>query len=152
MLCDVIFSQIECVDDCWEWQGRIANGYAKIWHDNLDSRVHRIIYQLCVGEIPNGLFVLHSCDNRRCVNPSHLFTGTQQDNIDDMFQKNRQPNFKGQNNNAAKLTEDDILQIKKLHGQNRYTQNEISDMFNVSRRLVGMIVNGQRWPHIGVEK
>ena len=73
-----------------EWQGRKSfDGYGRIWVDGKEVGAHRAAYIKFVGEIPEGLYVCHSCDNRLCVNPDHLWLGTHQDNMDDMRRKKR---------------------------------------------------------------
>lgn len=83
---------------CWEWQktkDRVGYGRLKVSLGSRDSfrheSAHRYSYLLFVGEIPTGMCVLHKCDNRSCVNPGHLFLGTQKDNIRDMHAKGRGP-------------------------------------------------------------
>lgn len=95
-------------------------------------------------------FVLHKCDNRCCVNPDHLFVGTLKDNADDMRAKGRDAygeNF-GENNGQAKLTEDQVRQIRKLLDENTYSQREIGDLFGVTRGAIKMIKLRQTWRHI----
>lgn len=77
---------------CWEWTGWRAHGYGYFFHEGKDQRAHRVSYELFVGSIPDGLVVMHSCDNRPCVNPDHLSVGTQADNVRDMVAKGRQRN------------------------------------------------------------
>lgn len=84
---------------CWLWLGSTnAKGYAHLKYDMRQQRANRFSWSAYNGPIPEGLHVLHSCDNRLCVNPEHLFLGTNQDNVDDKMKKGRA----GQNGNALK--------------------------------------------------
>ena len=76
---------------CWEWQGlRTVGGYGLYWIErNQQTTAHRVSWLIAYGPIPDGIEVLHSCDNPPCIRPQHLFLGTQQDNIDDMIRKGR---------------------------------------------------------------
>src|SRR5690348_4704416 len=82
-------------DDCWAWRGSInRNGYGQLSWNAWPASSHRVAYQLTHGTIPEGLFVLHSCDNKLCVNPAHLYVGTQQQNVDDMMKRGRHGRLK----------------------------------------------------------
>ena len=75
---------------CWEWQGAMyPNGYGALKVDGKVIGAHRVSYEAFTCDIPQGMFVLHSCDNRRCCNPAHLSVGTHSDNMRDMHAKNR---------------------------------------------------------------
>ena len=76
--------------DCWLWKSSIAsNGYGQIWGGGKTLLAHRVSYELHVGPVPDGMFVCHTCDVPRCVNPGHLFVGTPLDNVVDMTSKGR---------------------------------------------------------------
>lgn len=76
---------------CWEWVGsRRHRGYGQVNFKGKIRKAHRVAWELSFGIVPDGLSVLHKCDNPPCINPDHLFVGDQQDNINDMFTKGRQ--------------------------------------------------------------
>ena len=83
--------KVDGVSGCWEWQSYICkrDGYGKIGFDGKIIGTHRISYILHHGSIPDGLFVLHKCDNRKCVNPEHLYVGTAKDNMNDKMDRDR---------------------------------------------------------------
>jgi hypothetical protein len=77
-------------DDCWTWLGSFdSRGYGQFWHDKTVRRAHRVAFELEKGEIPNGLCVLHKCDNPLCCNPEHMRLGSQRDNMQDRYDKGR---------------------------------------------------------------
>lgn len=79
-------------DECWPFRGEVWRGYGRYWTEGRRVRAHRYAFQLTSGiEVPEGLKVLHECDNPICCNPSHLFLGTSRDNTQDMIRKGRSP-------------------------------------------------------------
>lgn len=101
---------------------------------------HRASYEVHKGPIPAGMFVCHSCDYRRCINPNHLFLGTAEDNTKDMISKGRD-NLQ----NSLKLSDDIARLIKSKHAERYYTNKEIGDMFGVSSATVSRIGTGQSY-------
>jgi len=149
----LFWAKVRKGEGCWEWQAaHYPTGYGAFGIGN--HRVegaHRVAYRLVNGMIPAGAMVLHSCDNKNCVNPSHLFLGTQADNVHDMMAKGRMvsekntPNFQlGEKNNAAKLTTNDVLEIK------RSTERPcvLARRFGVHYKTIWSIKKGLRWSHV----
>src|SRR4051812_23662143 len=107
--------EIATHNSCWLWQaGVTSTGYGQITIQRRKWKSHRVAWTLTHGAIPKGIFVLHKCDVRRCVNPHHLFLGTALDNARDRDQKGRAkvPSRTGHRNGRAKLTEEDIRTIR----------------------------------------
>ena len=145
-------------DSCWEWLGmrclQTKHAYGTLKVNNRRRLAHRLMWELTHGPIPTGLAVCHTCDNPPCVNPDHLFLGTNMDNIEDMMRKGRgagqqgtryQPDVSGTNNGRAKLSEDDIRTIRLAYHMN---YNELAEHYDVSPSTIGRIVKGDTWKHI----
>lgn len=133
-------------DTCWLWIGYKNNkGYGMISIKNKPYLSHRLSYELFKGNIPDNLFIRHKCDVRNCVNPEHLEYGTNQDNVNDMIERNRNP--KGEEKPNAKLTNDDILNIRKLRKEGKLYK-EIGNQYNITRHEASRICNFKNWKHI----
>lgn len=132
---------VDPVTNCWVWTGAMASsGYGKIgcgWHSGRTLSAHRVAWEVVHGEIPDKLQVLHRCDNKKCVNPAHLFLGTQFDNIHDCIRKGRA---------VRKLTNEDVLQIRQDYLP-RMSQR-LADQFRVCASTVQRIVQRKSWKHI----
>lgn len=134
-------------DGCWEWEAsKTYGGYGHLKFNGTMQLAHRVAYQLYIGEIPDGLYVLHHCDNRKCVNPEHLFLGTQKDNMCDRDSKGRGviPDNSGENHGLSKLSKKQVLEIidKRARG---FTTVAIAKEFGVARTTISGIVCGRRW-------
>ena len=133
---------------CWEWTGTvISTGYGKIHlGPGQPGLAHRYSYELHYGPIPAGLFVCHHCDNRRCVNPRHLFCGTQQDNVDDMEAKGRavKRGAHGETNGGARLAEAAVRDIRASSD----AAQKIAEQHGVSVSLIYAIRQRRIWKHI----
>lgn len=90
--------------------------------------------------------MLHSCDNRRCVRPDHLFLGTVADNVHDMIRKNRKP--LGEQCNRGPLTKDKVLDIIDRHADGQ-TYGSIARIFGISKGMISHIIRGRQWKHVG---
>jgi DNA-binding XRE family transcriptional regulator len=144
------FNQLYKIADsgCWEWTGFIGKkGYGQQRFGDRKIYVHRYSFELHNGPIKDGLFVCHKCDNRKCVNPDHLFLGTMQDNVNDCIAKNRLA--RGENKPlSSKLNNDKVRQIRSLFNTGKYFHKDLADKFGVSRTTITLIVNNKRWSHI----
>lgn len=141
----IIENKVEKLTECgcWIWMGTTTNrGYGQIERRGKKYYAHRMSYSAFKGDIPSGMNVCHSCDITFCVNPDHLFVGTQKDNLSDMAKKGR--STIGERNPRAKLTKDQVMKIR----QTSANKKEIADMFNISRRTVDAIKSGKRWANV----
>lgn len=137
--------------ECWLWVGGTYHrqGYGEIWIAGRNTQLaHRIAYELTYGSIPKDLKVLHKCDNPPCVNPSHLFLGTQADNVRDCISKGRavfpSPGLGTLNANAV-LTQTDVNQIRDKYKTGQYLQKELAREYGMSRQHISAIILGTVW-------
>ena len=138
-------------DDCWEWNaGKIGPGYGIFFVSPDRPRVgaHVYSYELNIGRIPRGKCVLHECDNRGCVNPNHLFLGTKLDNMIDKIKKGRSNNIKGSQFPNAKITEDDVVEMRRLFNIGELNTVELGLKYGISSANVGLIVKYKAWKHV----
>ena len=129
---------------CWEWNaGRNRKGYGNIKVAGKDLRAHRVAYEVWVDLIPDGMQVMHICDNPPCINPDHLRVGTNKDNADDRDAKGRQRVLRGEENGFSKLTWENVQEIRDLYGD--HTQAELARMYGVSPRTIMLVRTNQAW-------
>ena len=129
---------------CIEWTGAMyPTGYGSFWFDGRVQPAHRVSWMMFRGSIPDGLYVLHRCDNRKCVNPEHLFLGTHQDNMDDMLAKGRKAFLPGESSPRSKLTEADVVVIRSLRGH--VSQRILAKRFGVSKTAIRLAQIGRNW-------
>jgi len=135
----------EPMSGCWLWMAGTNNhGYGKFQINRKSRYAHRVSYELNVGPIPDGLRVLHKCDTPGCVNPAHLFPGTDADNVRDMMEKGRKAQTPGEDNGNAKLTENDVRDIRTK----RMNQREFAEFYGVSRANISHIQLNKSWNHV----
>ena len=131
--------------DCWLWTASCSTkGYGWFCLAGRQLHAHRVAYELAIGPIPSGFCVLHHCDNPPCVNPAHLWLGTQADNGCDMDAKGRRFLPKGEHNGSAKLTERDVLAIRSDEGIYR----AIAVFYGVHHETISRVKNRKSWRHI----
>lgn len=149
-------------DECWEWQGTRGpppNHYGTIYVSQNPMRykkAHRLSWEIHHGPIPEGKNVLHHCDNPPCVNPAHLYTGTQADNARDRAARGRgretRPENRGEQSPVAKLTEVKVRAIiAALQEIPRRSQESIAQEFGVGQAHVSRIMHRRSWAHLWEE-
>lgn len=141
------WSFVKKTDSCWLWTGTKWEGYGIISAWNPKQRVlkaHRLSWEIHNGKIPKGkgyygTCVLHKCDNPSCVNPKHLWLGTQKDNLIDMRKKGR---------GYAKLSTEDIKKIRSLYVPHRFSQQKIADLMGLNRGTVRDVTLNKTWKNV----
>jgi HNH endonuclease len=134
---------------CINWPGRKdSDGYGQLFIPGLSGSrgVHRLFYSANKGPIPEGFCVLHSCDNRGCVNPEHLFLGTSTDKNRACVAHGRHRVLRGVAHPLHKLSEENARTIKNLKGA--LSQTALARMYGISPSVVSRIQSGEKWPHI----
>lgn len=136
--------------ECWEWSNSTNwKGYGHLGINEVTWLSHRLAWMLTSGDIPDGLCVLHECDNPLCCNPDHLFLGTHTDNMHDMIRKGRLVINNGSKNGRSKLTEDQVREIRKL--KPLYSLRQLGKIFDVSHGAIDLVIQGKTWKHVTAE-
>ena len=149
------FQKVEKMDGCWKWNAsKTDKGYGQISIGGRRGRpmqASRVSWVLHNGAIPEGLEVCHKCDNRECTNPDHLFLGTHLENMLDAASKGRitpKPGTRnGESNNASKLTEFQVFQIRARHARGD-SQSRIARDTGVNRKVIYNVIYRKSWTHI----
>ena len=129
-------------DECWLWTAATYDGgYGHYWDGEDMMPAHRAAYQYEHDEEPDDV-VMHTCDNPACVNPAHLVSGTQADNMQDASEKDRcgKPD--------SKLTEDDVREIRNKYEAGGVTYPELASEYGVHKTTIGWIVRRESWTHV----
>lgn len=177
-IADRFWTKVKKTSSCWPWTAALnPSGYGMLSggrKKDAPLRAHRISWIIHMGQIPNGMHVLHRCDNRRCVNPSHLFLGSNLDNVRDMVKKERNAKgvkhsetmkrfaargdkngtkthpekiLKGESHFAAILTNGKIIQIRSMRRAGLKLKH-IGDIFGVAKSTICCICKRRRWKHV----
>ena len=141
------FAKVQKTSGCWFWTASCAGrGYGSFSIANRTIRAHRVSYLIHYGQIPEEMFVCHTCDTPQCVNPSHLFLGSHQDNMNDMVSKGRSPKTRrfGESNSNVKLSADDVQVIRDMAANNT-PQKVIAAHYGISQPHVSDICRMKVW-------
>lgn len=132
--------------DCWVWTGhRTLGDYGLFWINEKDERAHRVSWQFHNGSVPDEMHVLHHCDNPPCVNPDHLWLGTDADNVRDKVKKKR--HCYGSHHGGSKVDESDVLIIRELRSIGTSVK-ALSWLFDIAEVTIYQISQGISWRHI----
>lgn len=128
--------------------GGVNSRYGTVWFRGRNISNHVASYMVHKGPIPEGKLICHTCDFKRCIDPEHLFIGTEKDNIQDCVRKGRRDKRHGEHNPAAILTEDIVKEIRYFCEHSGLTQQRIADHFGISQVTVSNIKTKRLWPHV----
>lgn len=154
---DRFWSYVRKGPGCWLWlRGTFDNGYGQFRVGPRKMRTHRVSYLLSCGQIPAGLRVCHTCDTPLCVNPDHLWLGTDADNVHDCQAKGRgrsaapaeiSARTRGELNHFSILSEKDVRTIRRLHGPGK-SYKALASEFGVASSTIAAIIRRETWRHI----
>ncbi len=147
---ETFWSKVAKTNGCWEYTSRPSRqGYGRVLWAGREALAHRVSWTLTRGDIPEGKCVLHRCDNPPCVRPSHLFLGSQADNVADMMAKGRGKPARvlGEKHGRSKVTEKDVRSLRKRRHAGE-TVTALSASFGLSIAQVSRICRGLNWTHV----
>jgi hypothetical protein len=136
---------IDLITGCWNWNHPGTNGYGMIRYDNIRYGAHVLSFIVFKGPISDGLLIRHSCDNRKCINPSHLIDGTYLDNSIDRDLRGRCARQDGENNGNAKFTWIEVNEIRQKYAELKIPMWKLSAEYGKSCEAIRQIINGITW-------
>ena len=151
---DRFWQKVRKSDGCWEWTAaRNGYGYGIFGPNRKTFLAHRLSWSMAHGDIPDGLHVLHHCDNPSCVRPDHLFIGTAKDNVQDMIRKGRKvmgPFPRGEDHPNTTLTEEDVRAIRRRF-ESGESRSDLARAMGVCHSTICNILHGRTWAGVGMD-
>lgn len=145
---DRFIAKVSKTEACWTWTARkTPQGYGRFSVNGVNKLAHRVAYEQLKSPIPNGLQVLHRCDNPSCVNPDHLWLGSNADNVADKVAKGRCASVVGSANPKSKLRDADVLAIRAAIGQG-VKQRDLAEQYGVTQTQICTIAQRKQWSHL----
>lgn len=143
---NIFMMRVRKTDHCWFWKGSVnKNGYGTTALGGTSSLAHRVGWMLMRGQIPHGMVMCHTCDNKRCVNPAHLYVGTMLQNSRDAWERIKFPPRHGVANGRSKLSEDDVREIR---ADGKSTHKELGGRYGVTDAAIRLVRIGRNWPQV----
>jgi hypothetical protein len=135
------------LDECFEYSRVKKSGYGSLMVNGRHVWAHRYSYQYFIGPIPDGLCVLHHCDNKKCVRPDHLYAGTKADNVRDAVQRGQHDPCRGEKGGRSVLTERMVLVIRsrRMAGE---SFRSLAEDYGVGKTTIRKVSNRETWKHI----
>lgn len=151
---DVIrfLAKVNKTETCWLWTagktgGNRVDPYGYFWFNNSMVRAHRFSWLIHNGDFDRSQHVLHKCDTPACVNPEHLFLGSQSDNTQDAYDKGR-ASRKGEKGGRTILNDEKVVEIRAKYAEGKYSKTELGKQYGVNCMTITCIINRKSWSHL----